>query len=33
MVKMAQTQADYQLITNLYKKQVGLIKLALGRGA
>ncbi len=32
MVKMAQTQADYQLITNLYRKQVGLIKTALGHG-
>jgi flagellar basal-body rod protein FlgB len=32
MVKMAQTQADYQLITNLYHKQVGLIRTALGRG-
>jgi flagellar basal-body rod protein FlgB len=31
MVKMAQTQADYQLVTNLYHKQVGLIKAALGR--
>ncbi|MBX6320972.1 MAG: flagellar basal body rod protein FlgB [Rhodospirillaceae bacterium] len=32
MVKMAQTQADYQLVTNLYRKQVGLIKAALGHG-
>jgi flagellar basal-body rod protein FlgB len=32
MVKMAQTQSDYQLITNLYRKQVGMIKIALGRG-
>lgn len=32
MVKMAQTQADFQLISSLYRKQVGLIKTALGRG-
>ena len=31
MVKMAQTQSDYQLITNLYRKQVGLLKTAIGR--
>lgn len=31
MVKMAEAQMDYQLITNLYKKHVGMIKSALGR--
>jgi flagellar basal-body rod protein FlgB len=31
MVKMAETQMDYQLITNLYRKHVGMIKAALGR--
>ena len=32
MMKMAQTGTDYQAITNLYKKQVSLLKLAIGRG-
>lgn len=31
MVKMAETQMDYQLITNLYRKHVGMIRAALGR--
>lgn len=31
MIKMAETQMDYQLITNLYRKHVGMIKAALGR--
>ena len=31
MVKLAETQMDYQMITNLYRKQVGMIKTALGR--
>ena len=31
VMKVAETQADYQLITNLYKKNVGFIKAALGR--
>lgn len=33
MMKMAETQADYQMTTNLYSKHVALIKSALGRGA
>jgi flagellar basal-body rod protein FlgB len=32
MVKVAQTQADFQMATNLYKKYVDMLKLALGRG-
>jgi flagellar basal-body rod protein FlgB len=31
MMKVAETQSDYQLMTNLYKKQVALITTALGR--
>ncbi|MFZ5789709.1 MAG: flagellar basal body protein [Pseudomonadota bacterium] len=31
MVKVAQTQADFQMATNLYKKYVDMLKLALGR--
>jgi flagellar basal-body rod protein FlgB len=31
MVNMAESQMDYQLITNLYRKHVGMIKTALGR--
>jgi flagellar basal-body rod protein FlgB len=31
MMKVSETQSDYQLMTNLYKKQVGLIKTAIGR--
>ena len=31
MMKVQQTASDYQLMTNLYKKQVGLIKTAIGR--
>lgn len=33
MIKVSQTAADYQLMTNLYKKQIGLIKDAIGHGA
>lgn len=29
LIKVAQTQADYNAITNLYKKQVSMLKLAL----
>jgi flagellar basal-body rod protein FlgB len=32
MMKVAETAMDYQLITNLYRKQVGLIKTVIGRG-
>jgi flagellar basal-body rod protein FlgB len=32
MMKLSQTGMDYQTITNLYKKQVGLLKTAMGRG-
>jgi flagellar basal-body rod protein FlgB len=32
MLKVAQTVAEYQLMTNLYRKNVSLLKLALGRG-
>ena len=32
MMKTSQTGMDYQTITNLYKKQVGLIRTAIGRG-
>ena len=33
LMKMAETQADYQMTTNLYSKHVAMIKAALGRGA
>jgi flagellar basal-body rod protein FlgB len=33
MVKLADAQASYQLITSLYRKHVDLVKMALGRGA
>jgi flagellar basal-body rod protein FlgB len=29
LIKVAQTQADYNAITNLYKKQVAMLKMAL----
>ncbi len=32
MVKAARTTMDYNLMTNLYRKNVGLIRTALGRG-
>ena len=32
MMKVADTAGQYQLITNLYRKQIGMIKTALGRG-
>lgn len=31
MAKVTQTASDYQMITNLYRKQVNLIKTAIGR--
>jgi flagellar basal-body rod protein FlgB len=31
MMKVAETAMDYQLITNLYKKQIGLIRAVIGR--
>ena len=33
MVKLADAQSNYQLMTNLYRKHVDLFKMALGRGA
>ena len=33
MTKLADAQASYQLMTNLYRKHVDLLKTALGRGA
>lgn len=32
MTKLADAQASYQLMTNLYRKHVDLLKMALGRG-
>lgn len=32
MLKVAQTAADYNTVTNLYRKNVGLLKMVLGRG-
>jgi flagellar basal-body rod protein FlgB len=32
MMKVSETMADYQLMTSLYKKQVGMLKEAIGRG-
>ena len=32
LMKVSQTGADYQLMINLYKKQVGMLKDAIGRG-
>jgi flagellar basal-body rod protein FlgB len=32
MVKLADAQHSYQLMTNLYRKHVDMLKLALGRG-
>ena len=33
MTKLSQTQADYNEITNLYKKHMDMLKTAIGRGA
>jgi flagellar basal-body rod protein FlgB len=32
MTRMADAQHNYQLMTNLYRKNVDLLKMALGRG-
>lgn len=32
LMKQAQVQIDYAAMTNLYRKQAGLLKIALGRG-
>jgi flagellar basal-body rod protein FlgB len=32
MMKVTETPSDYQLITSLYKKQIGLLKQAIGKG-
>ena len=31
LVKVAETQMDYQTMTNLYRKHLGMIRIALGR--
>lgn len=31
MMKVAETQLDYQIVTSVYKKHLGMLKLALGR--
>lgn len=33
MMKVSKTQADYQLVTNLYSKQITMMKTALDQGA
>jgi len=33
MIKVSETGADYQLMTNLYKKQLGMLKEAIGHGS
>jgi flagellar basal-body rod protein FlgB len=33
MVKLADAQSNYQLMTNLYRKHVDILKMALGRGS
>ena len=32
MVRVAETQMDYQIMTNLYRKHLSMIRTALGRG-
>ena len=32
LMKVSETQADYELITRLYRKHVGMLRTALGRG-
>ena len=32
MMLQSRTQVDYELMTRLYKKHVGMVKMALGRG-
>jgi len=31
MIKLSQSSADYQLMTNLYKKQLNMLKMAIGQ--
>jgi flagellar basal-body rod protein FlgB len=31
MIKLSQSSADYQLMTNLYKKQLSMLKMAIGQ--
>ena len=31
MMKVAETQIDYQMMTSIYKKNIGFIKLAIGK--
>ena len=33
MLKIADTQMDHNMTANLYRKQIGMIKTALGRGS
>ena len=33
LIKVAETQMDYQLMSNLYRKHLNMIRTALGRGA
>jgi flagellar basal-body rod protein FlgB len=33
LMKVAQTASDHQLLTNLYRKHIDLLKIALGRGS
>jgi flagellar basal-body rod protein FlgB len=33
MTALAETQADYQMATELYRKQIGMLKAAIGRGS
>lgn len=33
MLKLANNQMEYGMVVNLYKKNIGLLKMALGRGA
>ncbi|HEX6979230.1 MAG TPA: flagellar basal body rod protein FlgB [Alphaproteobacteria bacterium] len=32
LMKVAETATDYQLVTNLYRKQIGMLKMVVGRG-
>jgi flagellar basal-body rod protein FlgB len=32
MMKLSQTQADYNMVVNLYTKNVDMLKTAIGRG-
>lgn len=33
LIKVAQAQSDYQMMTNLYRKHMGMLRIALGGGA